>query len=146
MNRELITFDRPITLAISESYGVLYAGWGNPPPGILNQRFTLITGEVAAQLYTAISGHAYGEHPENACWSNARIARSWINALIQKVKLAPGVYDQNSVVMAFTAQAVLIQWSNVLMPWLGITKLNECGTPVPLSDIADQKIIISQKQ
>jgi len=130
MSQKVTSFDRPLVLAISESYSVLYAGWGNPPPGAVKEESTLITGEIAEWLYEALAGHIFGEHPENALASRARVRRHFINRRFKNMGVSPTCHQASAMMLLFLAQAVLIQHKNVMLPWLGVTRLNERGNPV----------------
>ena len=130
MCQKITSFDRPLVLAVSDTYSVVYAGWGDPPPGAVKEDATLITGEIAELLYEALAGHTFGEHPKNAFASRARVRRSFINKRFKNMRVSPNSHQASATIMLFLAQAVVMQHKNVMMPWLGVTMLNERGNPV----------------
>jgi len=147
MSQKVTSFDRPLVLAVSDTYSVLYAGWGDPPPGAVKEDATLITGEIAELLYESLAGHSFNEHPEVVSVGRARLARSIINTRVKNMRsFANDLHHTGgtTMMMLFSAQAVLMQHSNIIMPWLGITMLNDRGNPV--LDTTEYKPIRIHKQ
>lgn len=107
---------RPLMIAIDDRYNIIYVSWGPPPPNFFTGLYTLITGPLADQLYLALAGHAYGEHPSLADPARALAARRELTRI--------------TLIGARITRLALIRWGHKIKPWLGITKLDDNYWPI----------------